>query len=611
MTKMNFWIASALLSTILAAAAHAGQATCSLSDYKPAPGLTAKQENNTLTLTWNGDGNQQLRMSLAIDSGTPTIQQLAIRRRNGAWATVASNASPEFRVVSGVRRLDREQLPALEASKGVVTQSILDHYKWDSFWDAPLRVPGTEASHGGSTPPPDGIPGTNQLGLPRRAEEIKRATASYHTEGCKVTTNGQRLEVSYPGVEMGIFSGSLQYTIYKGTSLIRMEVIAKTDQDSVAYKYDAGLKGIAIQAGSRAVWRDTANMWQDDAFGNAGSQEPATVRAANRLIAVESPGGSIAAFPPPHNFFWTREISVNLGYNWYRKDSDSSFSFGVRQAESEDDPTTAGRGPEDRRQNFALYSARPGTWQRMPVYLLVSSATGPATIQAALAYTRNDHYKPLPGYWVMARHFHTSPVLRLMSSGSLANVLPDFELARASGVNVFGPVGPTPAGPSANPFGVPAFPVNGKDRLDSLALYYEMVKLQSRKDFLVMPNEEILAGELATQLGGHTDLLISHPVYWVQGRASGQPLIEDDPKHGKVYHIGSPEDLIEMTHREDLLLYMPHPDTKGSAGFPGAFKTRAIFSMRTTGESGSAGAWALTDPSNGFPTIAACLCSMR
>ena len=78
--------------------------------------------------------------------------------------------------------------------------------------------------------------------------------------------------------------------------------------------------------------------------------------------SVEGAGGSIAAFPPPHNFFWARETEFNLGYNWYRKDSDTSFAFGVRQAEGEEDPSWQGHGPEDRRQNYALYSARPGTW---------------------------------------------------------------------------------------------------------------------------------------------------------------------------------------------------------------------------------------------------------
>ena len=152
--------------------------------------------------------------------------------------------------------------------------------------------------------------------------------------------------------------------------------------------------------------------------------------AANRLLAIQNGRGSLAVFPPPHSFFWVREIPLNLGYNWYRKDSASSYSIGIRQAESEADPAFGGHGAEDTRQNFALYNARPGTWQRMPMYLLVGVGTAKAGVDAALAYTRNDHYKPLPGYLVMARHFHTSPVSRLLGSGALDNVLDDFQLAR-------------------------------------------------------------------------------------------------------------------------------------------------------------------------------------
>jgi hypothetical protein len=44
---------------------------------------------------------------------------------------------------------------------------------------------------------------------------------------------------------------------------------------------------------------------------------------------------------------------VNLGYNFYRKDTDKTFALGVRQAEHEDE--------SENQANFALYSARPGT----------------------------------------------------------------------------------------------------------------------------------------------------------------------------------------------------------------------------------------------------------
>jgi hypothetical protein len=575
---------AAVAFVLLAPSVHASSSFCNLDGYKAVPGLNAINSGDSLAVTWNGEKDQELRLEFTIASGTPTIEGISVRHRGGSWKTLATNLTPEFRVISGYRRLDQEAYPALKASMGDVTQKTLDHYKWDAFWDAPLRVPGDEIAHGNSTPPPNGIPNTNQPGLPRKPEEIKQATASYQAASCEVKSNGRRLEISFPGVEMGIFSGRLQYTVYEGTDLIRQEVIAKTDQESVAYKYDAGLDGIQIQPGSRLVWRDTANAWQDYHFASPVNRKVAAVRAANRLLAVESTAGSIATFPPPHNFFWTREISVNLGYNWFRKDSDSSFSFGVRQAESEEDPAYAGRGPEDRRQNFALYNARPGTWQRMPVYFLIDAGDGPGAIQSALAYTRNDHYLPLSGYWVMARHFHTNPVPRLLGMGGLDNVLPDFELARATGINIFGPVGAggiaptgtTRIGPRQNLGGATTrslFDVPDDVRLKTQALYYEMARLQSRKGFLVMPNEELFTGPI----GGHNDVLISHPVYWTNKRGSGQPLVEDVPQYGKVYHIGSPADLMEMTHREDMLLFMPHPDTKGSAGYPRAFKDADYF----------------------------------
>ncbi len=87
-----------------------------------------------------------------------------------------------------------------------------------------------------------------------------------------------------------------------------------------------------------------------------------------------------------------------------------------------------------------------------------------------------------------------------------------------------------------------------------------------------MPNQEVYG----SPLGGHTDLLFSHPVYW-GNRAAGQPLVENDPKYGNVYHIGSADDFIEMAKREDVLISMPHPRTKGSTGYPDAVKDQAFF----------------------------------
>jgi hypothetical protein len=297
-----------------------------------------------------------------------------------------------------------------------LTTEIVDKYKWEAFWDAPLDLstpasrgagvggrgggagrgegpggrgggavaPGGGGRGGGNPPPADGV--AHQPGLPRKPEEIRRATATYHATGCEVKTNGNRIEVTFPGVEIGkLFTGRLQYTIFRNSGLIRQEVIAKTDEPSLAYKYDTGLAGLTIGAASRMLWRDLSNTWQDYSFGGAKNDVPVPLHTSNRIIVAEGTGGSIAAFPPPHSFFWAREIAINLGYSWYRKDSDRSFAFGIRQPEQEHE--------SENPANFALYSARPGTWQRMPIYFYIGAQGGRSTMESALAYTRQDRFR--------------------------------------------------------------------------------------------------------------------------------------------------------------------------------------------------------------------------
>jgi len=89
-----------------------------------------------------------------------------------------------------------------------------------------------------------------------------------------------------------------------------------------------------------------------------------------------------------------------------------------------------------------------------------------------------------------------------------------------------------------------------------------------------MPSQEYFG----SPLGGHTDLIYSHPVYWVAGRPAGQPLVEEHKQYGKVYHLGSAEDLMEMARKEDILINMPHPRTKGSTGYPDSVKDLPFFS---------------------------------
>ena len=373
-----------------ASAQSAGPLNCSLNGYKAAAGLTAAVAGEALTL------------HLGRRQGPGTAAAVRHQQRH-ADDSRSSRSAAQGRCLGGARDQRRRRniasSPAAAAwttrrAKGskrtASTRSrrrCSKKYQWDPFWDAPLNVPGGQPND------------RRTLGLPRKPEEIHRATATYKAQGCDVKTDGTRLTVAFPGVTLGVFAGELQFTVYKGSNLIRQEVIAKTDQNSVAYKYDAGLKGLAI--GEDRAWCGATRPTCRRATASAArkNEHETPVRTANRLmIAERGKAGSIAAFPPPHNFFWARESDINLGYNWYRKDSDTQFSFGIRQAEKEESPNNAG--------NFALYSARPGTLQHMPVFYYASAEPAEPTREAVLAFTHGDHYKPVAGYKVMVHHYH-------------------------------------------------------------------------------------------------------------------------------------------------------------------------------------------------------------
>ena len=566
---------------LAAATASADPLNANLSGYKPAPGLSAVVTGDSLVATWDGDHGAELRLRFGIEQGTPTIQELAIKPPGGAWRELAKNVRPEFRVVSGLRRITQQQLrpDSIQALGGKVSPEVWDLYrkngewvdqavkegqikkedverwKWEAFWDSPLYVEGSGVrppSHGTSIPPLHGI--FDQPGLPRRPAEITRATASYKATGCTVVTNGARLEITFPGVELGVFAGKLEYDLFRGSNLIHQIVLAKTAQTSVAFKYDGGLTGLPITPESRVVWRDLSNRRQDYEFGSpvGGS---VTVWNSNRTIAAELKGGSIAVFPTPHSFYWARESSQNLGYAWYRKDTATTFSLGVRQAENEEDAEFF--------HNFTLYSARPGTEQRMPVFLYVNpEASGTAALDAALTFTHGDRFKALPGFQVMGSHYHVGFVERLEHSGSLDTRINDIDAAKGIGINIYGIIDSSGG---------------KKGRLAAQAEYFEAARKHSDRSFLIMPNEELTGGPMALELGGHSDIMFSKPVFWIAKRAKDQPLVTSDPKYGKVYNLGTAADMIEMTHLENAVIYEPHPRSKGSTGFPDAIKDKPHF----------------------------------
>jgi hypothetical protein len=544
-------IISYVLAWMLAGATGAGAINCDIREYKEQSGLTAEQTaNDSLRLAWQGERGHELRATFAVRTGQPTVVELAARKPGGTWVVLGNELTPEYEVTSGRRRISNQQLQPLKALGRNITPELIEKEKWNAFWDAPLEVPGTEGTN------PD---------LPRRPEEIRRAMATYRANACALKTNGARLELTFPGFQAGTFSGYLVYTVYKGSNLLRQEAVAKTEEGSVAYKYRAGLSGFRISDDTRVMWRDVARAWQEYRLGGPVNTNPVALRARNRLVILETKGGSLGVFPPSHKFFWAREIELNLGYVFYRKDDENSFSLGVRQADREEmyrpyglsDDVWNRRVRQSRsfaRGNFALYNAPPGTWQHMPVYFYLSAENGPSTQAAVLAYTHDDRYKPLPGYQVAISHFHTHFNEQLSDAGSLDLQPTWLPVFRELGVNIA----------MMSDFHSDSHPKDpGPLRLKEQKVYFDGSKRHSDRDFLIMPGEEPNA-----YFGGHYTMVFPRPVYWTHARKHGEPLVEEHPQYGKVYHIGSAADELEMLEREGGLVWQSHPRAKGSTGYP-------------------------------------------
>jgi hypothetical protein len=525
-----------LLALFPAPALRADPLNADLSAYTAQSGLTAAVSHDVLTVTWQGAGNTELRARYALDQGRPMVRELAVRRGHGHWAVLGQDLTPQFDVQTGHRRIDFAGLAPLRLlGVDVTSKAVVEEQAWVSFWDAPFVIPSD----------PKRTPGPL-----RAATEVQRATGTFTTSSCTVKTDGARVEVSFPGLSMGIFSGGIRFTAYRGTNLLRVEAIAQTQKNLVAYKYAVGLKGISTAILPHTRWLDTGGNPQEYQFGGAIHDSPVTVRAKNRVIVAEGAAGSIAVFPPPTVFFPAREVDTNLGYVWFRKDAAGQYSIGVKQADHEDDPRFL--------QNFAVYNAPPGTMQRMAAYFYLTPDDAATTRAAVMAFTHNDTFAPIPGYKTMVNHFHLRFTDHLRASGSLDTQTPDLAAMKALGINLVG----------LSDFHDDQLAQNdpGPKRFADQHDYIEGTRRASDTDFLVLPWEEP-----STYFGGHTNLVNARPIYFSKVRRAGQPFTEQDPKYGTVYHLGSTGDAQRMMDATNSYWYTAHPRTKSSAGYPDAY----------------------------------------
>jgi hypothetical protein len=130
-------------------------------------------------MTWQGEGGQQLRAQFALRNGQPVVQELAARQGSGAWIVLGKDLIPGFPGDDGTAphlRCPAQQLKSLNLD----TPEQENVRKWNTFWDAPLVVPG-----GGDT-----------TDLPRSESEITRGSVSYQSSTCTVASERKRVRAS-------------------------------------------------------------------------------------------------------------------------------------------------------------------------------------------------------------------------------------------------------------------------------------------------------------------------------------------------------------------------------------------------------------------------------
>jgi len=462
---------------------------------------------DTLTVRWPDESSRAWTAEFSLDTQKPLITRIAVGASN-----LVRNAYPQYWADTGKRR---------------------GRAGFDEFFD---------------------FPGSDPEGTRRFEGEFRPVSATARSVG-------NRIEVLFHGLKMGIFEGGVAYTFYPGSRLIYQEAVVSTNVPMTAYLYDTGLRFAAPASGVRPGRREVVSpVLYYDTEGKLHTEmttgpdrHPAYVRY--RTVAAQLDAGSLAVFPPPHTYIAPRDYTSNMGYVWFHgwagRAGPGELGMGVRH------PVDDGAG-----LYYPWINAPPGTTQRMGVFYLVSDGKPESALDDVLRFTNRDRFPSLPGYKTLTSHWHWGFTIQALNQGEnwkppFKHVLEDMGIDAAMTCDFHGDGHPR---------------VLTDVRLQELDAYYRMCRRQSDSNFLLLPSEEA-----DVILGGHWALTFPKPVYWFMGKAEGNSLVLNRPKYGKVYQVATSDDILEMVRSEKGIMYQTHPRTKDSYGYPDKVRDTAFY----------------------------------
>ncbi|HSY19740.1 MAG TPA: hypothetical protein VK815_15460 [Candidatus Acidoferrales bacterium] len=505
---------SLLLLPALGGRAQA-QTKADFTQYQKGSGFTVATDGpDSLRVAWAAGNQLQAEILFDLREGQPLIRSLGVGKSGQAVHVIATALDPVTTLTIG----ERDQQKADEGYQQMVF--------FEKVYERPHQ--------------------TYLVTLTNR--------------NARVISDGSRLTVALGGVTAGSFNGDLRFSFFRNSLLIHAETVVSTHEKLRAILYDSGLSS------ATPLW---TNMVWDDPLGKI-RRAPVTIDAQAqpvgtkfRTMVAEGPGGSVAVFPAPHQYFYPLDFADNFKFNWFGTGygkMPAGFGFGIRQP------------PEGDKRWVPWFDAPADTEQHLGVFYLLNPGDGEQTLAEVARYTHEDRYQELAGYKTFTSHYHIEHTLDFLSrqkqqktNGIPAGLeTPGFVTKfKDAGVNIvhlaefhqgWTPTQKTP------------------ERLKMMQTMFSECGRLSGGDFLLLPGEEP-----NVHLGGHWIALFPKPVYWILNRATNEPFADEVVNYGKVYHVGNADDVLALMERENGLMWTAHARIKGSIPYPDGYRNEPFY----------------------------------
>ncbi len=454
-----------------------------------------------LEITWPSAENEKGKIQINLEEGQPLFNKMELIKE-GKVSEIATNLDPVFLLSVGKRDLEKRD-------------------GWNIFFDQTAYKP------------------------------FETHIVELEKKEIKVISEGSRTRILISEVSVGDFNGNLEITLFNGSSLLNIAAVIATEKNARAIIYDAGLAG-SENKWEEVFWANTDDYLQSSEVDLEAKSKNLAVKY--RTIIGETNGGSLAVFPPPHQYFYPLDNAYNLKYTWYGKEYREKvpeFGIGIRHELMGD------------RRHVPWFNAPPETHQRLNFFVLLSKEKDGKVLENVKRFTHKDTYKPLEGFYTMASHFHTEHIMDVLTHKPLPEIPGHVKALRNTGVNIM----------HLGEFHLAGNPRDrGPRRLPEFQKMFEECKRLSEGDFLMLPGEEP-----NSHFGGHWMNLFPKPVYWIMSRDKNEPFVEEHPEYGKVYRVGNKEEMLRLLEEENGLAWTAHARIKGSTGFPDAYKDEGFF----------------------------------